>query len=61
VEPHVVEDCDVVVVSDGGVSDNTLARELAESDVSIHVIGDAARVGGVYDATMQAQVLARSL
>ena len=61
VEPQVVEECDVVVVSDGAVPDNALARELRGAVASLHVIGDAARTGGVYDATVQANVLARSL
>jgi len=61
VNPRIVEACDVVVVSDGAVSENKLAGELAAAGVQLHLIGDAARPGGVYDATVQANALARSL
>ncbi len=60
-EPQVVEHCDAVVISAGAVSDNALAHELSDLDTPVHVIGDADRAGGLYDATVQAHALARTL
>ncbi|MEL7238916.1 MAG: hypothetical protein AAGK78_08635, partial [Planctomycetota bacterium] len=61
--PHeeVVEGVDAIVQHVPAASVNLLARQLRERGVACHVIGDACKPAGVYDATLQANLVARDI
>ena len=59
--PEPIDGVRHLVVSEATVSENALSLALAAAGRDAHTIGDAARPAYVFDATMGANVLARSL
>ncbi|MEJ5348567.1 MAG: FAD-dependent oxidoreductase [Desulfosoma sp.] len=53
--------CDTVVLAAGSRSYNPLEEKLREKGLSVHVVGDAARVGKAFDAVHQGFQVGRAL
>ena len=60
-EEETIANVDGVVLHVPATPMNSLADELHGRDIACHVIGDACKPAGVYDATLQANLVARSI
>ena len=60
-ERVVLEGADTMILALGYRPDGSLAEELAAAGASVHVIGDAEKLGNIKDAMAAAYALAREL